>query len=155
MSAELQAKMRIELGPRIYFKPEGNPVGPTISKLQELLNNEAIIFEGSGGYLIIDSFRRGIKGTMPGSDLIKAIIAIWKAMENNDFDRAYEIYFPMAAIVIHELPSLDAFLAVEKHLLVKQGIFKNTIVRRPTAFDLDPKTTAEVDRLFEKLMKAL
>ena len=155
MSAELQARFRAELGPRIYFKPEGHPVGPTISLLQEALNHEGVIFEGSGGYLLIDSYRRGIDGTMPGCDLIRGVCEIWKALERGDDDRAYEVYFPMAAIVILQSPNLDTYLAIEKYLLVKQGIFKNCKVRQPAAYDLDPHTAAEVDRLYDRLVEAI
>ncbi|MCE5251415.1 dihydrodipicolinate synthase family protein [bacterium] len=155
MSAELQARFRTEMGPRIYFKPEGQPVGPTITQLQKILRREGIIFEGSGGYLIIDSYRRGIDGTMPGSDLIRGIVEIWRALGRGDDDRAYEVYFPMAAIVLLQTPSLDAFLTIEKYLLVKQGIFRNRKVRKPSAYDLDTDTAAEVDRLFARLEAVL
>ena len=50
--------------------------------------------------------------------------------------------------------SLDAFLAVEKHLLVRQGIFKNTLVRGPVGFCLDEETKREVDRQFDRLITA-
>ncbi len=45
--------------------------------------------------------------------------------------------------------NLDAFLAIEKYLLVKQGIFTNTHVRGPVGFILDDETCHEVDRLFD------
>ena len=51
--------------------------------------------------------------------------------------------------------SLDAFLAVEKHLLVKQGIFRNVLVRGPVGFRLDEETRREVDRLFERINRAV
>ncbi|MBN1292884.1 MAG: dihydrodipicolinate synthase family protein [Candidatus Latescibacteria bacterium] len=155
MSVELQARMRTELSPRIYYKPEGLPTGPTLSKLQEALNNEGVIFEGSGGFLLIDSYRRGVDGTMSGSDLIKGIVEIWRALEQGNDARAYEVYFPLAAIVLLQSPNLDTYLAIEKYLLVKQGIFKNQKVRKPTSYDLDPGTAAEVDRLFGKLETVL
>ena len=44
--------------------------------------------------------------------------------------------------------------AVEKHLLVWQGIFKNTLVRGPVGFRLDEETKHEVDRLFERMIAA-
>ncbi len=50
--------------------------------------------------------------------------------------------------------SLDAFLAVEKHLLVRQGIFKNALVRGPVGFRLDEGTRREVDRLFDRMIEA-
>jgi 4-hydroxy-tetrahydrodipicolinate synthase len=51
--------------------------------------------------------------------------------------------------------SLDAFLAIEKYLLVKQGIFKNTIIRGPVGYTLDEETRKEVDRLFDLVMRAV
>ena len=151
LTVETMARLRNDLGPRIYFKPEGLPIGPTISMLQEALGGEGIVFDGSGGYLLIDTFRRGISGTMPGSDLIGGIVEIWRALREGDEDRAYEVYFPLAAIVILETGSLDTFLAVEKHLLVKQGVFKNAIVRGPASYTLDSHTAAEAERLYDKL----
>ena len=155
LSVDILIRLRDELGTHIYFKPEGLPVGPTISQLQSALNHKAVIFEGSGGYFFIDSYRRGITGTMPGSDLVRGIVEIWKALERGDDERAYEIYFPLAAIIILQTPSLDAYLAIEKYLLVKQGIFKNQSVRQPTAYDIDPQTAAEVDRLYSRFRAAL
>ncbi|MFC1650955.1 dihydrodipicolinate synthase family protein [Candidatus Latescibacterota bacterium] len=155
LSVDIQARLYNELGPGIYFKPEGLPTGPTISQLQSVLNKKAVIFEGSGGYMLIDSYRRGVSGTMPGSDLIRGIVGIWDALEAGDDDRAYEIYYPLSAIVILQTPSLDAFLAIEKYLLVKQGILKNQLVRQPTAYDLDRHTAAEVDRLYERFVAVL
>ena len=49
--------------------------------------------------------------------------------------------------------SLDAFLAIEKYLLVKQGVFKNTLVRGPVGYTLDDETRREVDRLFDLVMR--
>ena len=155
LSVDIQARIYNELGPQIYFKPEGLPTGPTISALQSSLKNRAVILEGSGGYLLIDSYRRGVSGTMPGSDLICGITEIWDALKAGDDDRAYEIYYPLAAIVILQTPSLDAFLAIEKYLLVKQGIFKNRLVRQPSAYDLDRHTAEEIDRLYERFIAVL
>jgi 4-hydroxy-tetrahydrodipicolinate synthase len=155
MPIDLQAGLRKELGPRIYFKPESLPTGPAISQLQKALNNEAVIFEGSGGFLIVDSYRRGVDGTMSGSDLIRGIVEIWRAHERGDDRRVYRVYFPLAGIVLLEAPNLDAYLAVEKYLLVKQGVFKNTIVRGPRAYTLDAETAAEIDRLYAMLEEAI
>jgi 4-hydroxy-tetrahydrodipicolinate synthase len=50
--------------------------------------------------------------------------------------------------------SLDAFLAVEKHLLVRQGVFRSERVRGPVGYVLDAETRREVDRLFDRLLEA-
>jgi 4-hydroxy-tetrahydrodipicolinate synthase len=68
--------------------------------------------------------------------------------------KARRIHGPLSSLITLQ-NSLDSFLAVEKHLLVRQGIFKNEIVRGPRGFTLDPETRAEVDRLFDLLMAAV
>ena len=46
---------------------------------------------------------------------------------------------------------LDGFLAIEKYLLKKRGIFSNTHQIQPVRWKLDAETQAEVDRLFARL----
>jgi dihydrodipicolinate synthase/N-acetylneuraminate lyase len=155
LSLNFQVRLRSELGPRIYFKPESQPIGPTLSQLHALLDNDDVVFEGSGGLYLVDSFRRGISGTMPGSDLIRGIVEIWQALRRGDDARAYEVYFPLASIVILQLTSIDAFLSIEKYLLVKQGIFTNRRLRQPSASLVDQYTEKEVDRLYAILERVL
>ncbi|MBT4483710.1 MAG: dihydrodipicolinate synthase family protein [Candidatus Latescibacteria bacterium] len=155
LSVNIQARLSNELGERIYFKPEAQPIGPTLSALQEALHGRGVIFEGSGGLFLLDSYHRGISGTMPGSDLIRGTVEIWKALESGDSTRAYEVYFPLASIVVLQSVSFDAYVAIEKYLLVKQGIFKNTLLRQPANYEIDPCTAEEVDRLYSFYEAAL
>jgi dihydrodipicolinate synthase/N-acetylneuraminate lyase len=141
---------------KILFKPEGAPIGPNLSALRDASQGRARIFEGSGGILLIDSYRRGIAGTMPGMEMLDAIVAIWRALESGDEDRAYRIYYPVCAIVALQMQAgLDGFLAVEKYLLVKRGLFPSDRRRRPYTWSLDDETAREVDRLFEQLQRAM
>jgi len=155
MSIAFQAEMLNRFGAeRILFKPEATPIGPRLSELRDATSGKAHIFEGTGGISLVDSYRRGISGTMPGADLIKGLVALYQALEAGDERRIYQLSFPISAIVSMQ-NSLDAFLAIEKHLLVKQGIFQNTIVRGPKAYLPDEETIAEVDRLFDILTTVL
>lgn len=141
---------------KILFKPEASPIGPNLSALRDATGGKARIFEGSGGIFLIDSFRRGIAGTMPGMDLLDGIVAIWNALASSDEDRAYRISYPIGAIVALQLQAgLDGFLAIEKYLLVKRGIFSSAKRREPYAWELDAETAAEVDRLFVRLQQVL
>ena len=65
-----------------------------------------------------------------------------------------EEILPLCALVSMQ-NSLDAFLAIEKYLLVKQGVFRNTIIRGPVGYVLDDETRHEIDRLFDLLMASL
>jgi len=155
MSIGLQQRLLEEFGPdRVLFKPEATPIGPRLSALREATSGRAKVFEGTGGIALVDSFRRGIIGTMPGADLIDGLVALWRALKAGDDARVYAISTLVGAIVAMQ-NSLDAFLAVEKHLLVRQGIFRNEIVRGPVGFRLDDETRAEVDRLFDLLTQTL
>ncbi|MDQ3441375.1 MAG: dihydrodipicolinate synthase family protein [Planctomycetota bacterium] len=155
MSIPMQAKLMQTFGPnRVLFKPEATPIGPRLSALRDATGGTARIFEGTGGIALVDSHRRGVVGTMPGADLIKAIVALWRALEAKDEKRVYAISLPLSSLVAVQ-NSLDAFLAVEKYLLVKQGVFKNTLVRGPVGYTLDEETRREVDRLFDLVTRAV
>jgi dihydrodipicolinate synthase/N-acetylneuraminate lyase len=153
MSIAMQARLLEQYGPeRVQYKPEAAPIGQRLSQLRDATGGKARVFEGTGGIALVDSFRRGVVGTMPGADLIRGIVALWRALTVGNERRANRIHGCLAALVSIQT-SLDAFLAVEKHLLVRQGIFRNTRVRGPVGFELDPETRAEVDRLFDRMIQ--
>lgn len=157
ITTEFFVRMLNEFGAeKILFKPEASPIGPQLSNLRDQSGGRAQIFDGSGGILLIDCYRRGIRGTMPGVDLLDGIVALWQALERGDEERAYQIYFPICAIVALELQAgLDGFLAIEKYILQKRGLFPSTRRRAPYGWRLDAETAAEVDRLLERLQSAL
>jgi 4-hydroxy-tetrahydrodipicolinate synthase len=105
-----------QFGPdRIYFKPEASPLGPNLSKLRDASGSTAKIFEGSGGINLVDCYRRGIVGTMPGTDLLDGIVALWLALQAGDEDRVYQLSLPICALTAMQLQAgLDGFLAIEK-----------------------------------------
>lgn len=156
MSIELQAELLNQFSPeRILFKPEANPVGPKLSALRDATNAQARVFEGSGGMALLDTYRRGIVGTMPGAEIIDAQIALWTALTNDDMPRAAKLSEAIVSLVALQCNSLDGFLAVEKYLLVKQGIFTSARIRGPISFELDQETKEEVDRRFDRLQETL
>jgi dihydrodipicolinate synthase/N-acetylneuraminate lyase len=141
---------------KILFKPEASPLGPNLSALRDATGGRARIFEGSGGILLVDSYRRGIVGTMPGVDLLDGVIALWRALEAGDDYATYEISLPLSAIVALQMQSgLDGFLAIEKYLLVKRGLFSSARRRGPAGWSLDDETAREIDRLFERFVEAV
>jgi len=155
MPVSALAKLLDDYGPqRVLFKPEAVPIGPKLSELREATGGRAGIFEGSGGIALVDSYRRGIVGTMPGADLIEGIVALWQALEADDQQAVDRLSMPISSLVALQC-GLDGFLAVEKHLLVRQGLFKNTVIRRPVGFHLDEETRLEVDRLFDLVTLAV
>ena len=154
MSIAMQADLLETYGERVLFKPEAVPIGPRLTALREATDGRARVFEGSGGIALVDSYRRGIVGTMPAADTPWALVALWRALEAGDEARIEAIADPLARLV-SLMDSLDAFVAIEKHLLVAQGIFSSARRRGPVGYDPDPETLAEVDRLVGRLREAV
>jgi 4-hydroxy-tetrahydrodipicolinate synthase len=141
---------------KILFKPEAAPIGPNLSALRDATGGKARIFEGSGGILLVDSFRRGIVGTMPGMEMLDGIVALWRALLRGDDEAAYRVYALICAIVALQMQAgLDGFLAIEKDLLFQRGIFASARRREPNGWSLDRETKAEVDRLYAQLQAAI
>ena len=156
MGVDFQVDLYHRHGDRILFKPESTPLGPTISALRAQTGEDALIFEGSGGMLLIDSHRRGVDGTIPGVEVLPGIIAVWNALEAGDEERAYSLYLPICALGNLQLQGgMDAFITVERYLLHKQGLFPHLLHRGPLGFELDEVTRQQVDQLFEQLQRAL
>lgn len=151
LSLSLYVELLADYEPqRVLFKPEATPIGPRLSALRDATAGRARVFEGTGGIALIDSYRRGIVGTMPGPEAPWAVLALWRALNHDDWDSAQRVHGALAPLVSLQT-SLDAFVAIEKYLLVRQGVFDNERRRRPYGYDLDAETTLEVDRLFHLL----
>ena len=156
MSLDFQAGLFQKYGERILFKPEATPLGPCISGLHDRTGGRAAIYEGSGGVLLVDSHRRGIRGTIPGVELLDGLVPLWNALEAGDDRRAYQIYFPICGLITLQLQGgLDGFIIVERYLMHKRGLFKNQVHRPPLGYELDAETRAEIDRLFAILQDVL
>lgn len=141
---------------RIWFKPEATPIGPHISALLAATQQQARIFEGSGGIALVDSFRRGIVGTMPGMEFLPGIVALWKALHEDDQESVYDLYLPLCALVSLQLQmGLDGFLAVEKYVMKRRGLFRTENRRGPYHWSLDAVTCGELDRLLGRLEQAV
>ncbi|MGB1893661.1 MAG: dihydrodipicolinate synthase family protein [Candidatus Latescibacterota bacterium] len=156
MSIAFQASLFAEYGQRVLFKPEASPLGPCISALRAATQEQAAIFEGSGGVLLIDSFRRGITGTIPGVELLDGTTALWNALKAGDEERAYRLYWPICALITLQLQGgMDGFIVSERYIMHKRGLFPNQVHRGPLSFSLDDAMRDEIDRLMGHLERAI
>ena len=154
MSIDVQVRLLERLTDRVYFKPEASPIGPRLSQLRDSSGGRARVFEGSGGAALIDSFRRGVVGTMPGGEVCWAIQRLWDALKEGDWGTAYAISGTLNSLVSLQ-STIDSYVAVEKHLLARQGVIGDVVVRGPRGFRLDRETREEVDRLYEHLRSSV
>ena len=139
---------------RVQFKPEAKPVKDRLTQLNKISNNRARVFEGQGGIDLLDTHPLGVKGTMPGAEVPWAIVGLWNALEKKDLSTAKAIHTPLAKLISYQT-TLDAYVAVEKYLLVKQGVFVNTNQRGPVGFKLDVLTKSKIDLAYSELAAAI
>ncbi len=136
LTIQSQADLFASAPDRVMFKPEAQPLGPTVSALVEATGGRSRIFEGSGGLALVESYIRGVSGTMPGGECPWVMTDLWNSLTAGDMDRARAIHSPLASLV--SMPhNLDGFIAIEKLLLFEQGIFRNTLIRSPVGYRLD------------------
>ena len=132
----------------VMFKPEANPMGPRLSLLRDATAGKARIFEGSGGISLMDSYHRGIAGTIPGMEFLPQVLKVWQALERGEVDTAYTQYLPLCALVSLQLQAgLDGFLAIEKYMMKRQGLFTTDVRREPIVWRMDEETRQELERL--------
>jgi 4-hydroxy-tetrahydrodipicolinate synthase len=135
---------------RVQFKPEAKPVKERLEELNKISGNRAKVFEGQGGIDLLDTHPLGVVGTMPGAEVPWALVALWKALNEGNLDQAKAIHNPLSKLISFQT-TLDAYVAIEKYLLVKQGILINMNQRGPVGYKLTPEVAAEIDIAYEEL----
>ena len=150
---ELYERLLDDFGPtRIQFKPEAVPVTERVAAIQRAAHGQARIFEGQSGIDLLGTHPLGLFGTMPGSEIVWAIKPLWEALEAQDSHRAALIHQGISKLVEFQT-TIDGYVAVEKYLLVKQGIFTSTRQRGPVNFILSADTKLLIDKAFENLLE--
>jgi 4-hydroxy-tetrahydrodipicolinate synthase len=135
---------------RVQFKPEAKPVKERLQELNKISENRAKVFEGQGGIDLLDTHPLGVVGTMPGAEVPWALVALWKSLNEKNLDLAHAIHAPLSKLISFQT-SLDAYVAVEKYLLLKQGVFTNTNQRGPVGYKLTAQVSKEIDQAYEVL----
>ena len=136
---------------RVQFKPEAKPVVDRLKLLNEASGNRARVFEGQGGIDLLGTFPLGVVGSMPGAEVPWVLVELWKSLVAGDTERAGEIHAPLAKLVSFQT-TLDGYVAVEKYLLVKQGVFTSARQRGPVGFAINKELKVEIDLAYAQLI---
>ena len=91
---------------------------------------------------------------MPGSEIPWAIIKLWDALEANNLELASSVHNLVSQLVAFQ-HNIDSYVAVEKYLLVKQGIFDSVRQRGPVRTILSSQVKSDIDQIFDKLVKVV
>ena len=135
---------------RVQFKPEAKPVKERLQELNKISGNRAKVFEGQGGIDLLDTHPLGVVGTMPGAEVPWALVALWKALNQQNMELAHAIHKPLSKLISFQT-TLDAYVVIEKYLLVKQGVLTNMNQRGPVGYKLTPEVAKNIDKAYEEL----
>ncbi|MBT3342777.1 MAG: dihydrodipicolinate synthase family protein [Gemmatimonadetes bacterium] len=95
------------------------------------------IFGGQGGIYLIDEFRRGAIGNMPGGHLTDVLVDVWRQLQEGEESAARRIHHQLLPLMT--LERLYG-VAIYKQILQRRGIFTTARRRAPggvlDAFDL-------------------
>jgi dihydrodipicolinate synthase/N-acetylneuraminate lyase len=156
LSIEVQARLLREFGPaRVMFKPEAAPTPPRVSQLREATNGKACIFEGDGGMMLLDCYKRGITGTIPATEIAEVMVVFWRLLHNGEEDSARKIGHTIAYLMCHMMNSIDCYASIAKHLLKRRGLIKNTHVRPPLDYSVDPESLSEAVKTYDYLQQLI
>jgi len=151
MSPEFLLKLCQEIEYIKYIKEETVPSTIRMSAL--IKNNDGSckgVFGGAGGRYLIEEYRRGCSGNMPGCHVTDVVVSLWNALEAGDGKSAMYIYKEMAPLFFfeHQLPGCY------KEVLYRRGVIDCPLKRNgPMPLDeISSKYLDEILRALEPLM---
>ena len=135
-----------------YIKVESLPTVPRISSMYKNLKHKFNIFGGAGGNYFLEELKRGACGTMPFASQSKEFVEVFKKYNIGEKRAAKDIFDRLIAPV-NRLGSTnyDIYFHIQKQILVKKGIIKNSFVRQPT-LKIDNLMQEEINILIEEIL---
>ena len=147
MSAEFLLELCRGIDYVDYVKEE---TVPSTIKLTEIVkNNKGEIrgfFGGAGGRYLIEEYRRGSDGNMPGCHVTDVVVAFWNALESGDEPKAMHIYKEMAPLFFFETQLSGCY----KEVLYRRGVI-DCPLKRNGAMPLDEISSKYLDDILEAL----
>ena len=145
-----------------YLKEESMPPGHVISAVLEGAGDSCKgVMGGVGGRYILDEYRRGSCGSMPGCQITDAAVAVWDALERGGKDEhgvqivteeARDLYQQiLPAITFESLYGAGAYKAI----LYKRGVIASTTMRIPSRRVMDAIDHEEIDIILDRLSPLL
>ncbi len=133
-----------------YIKEESKPVTHRIGAMVE--QGEGIlrgVFSGGWGSTLLNELRRGCVGTMPGSSIVDVYAKIIDLFLDDKREEAQEIFDKVVSLVRFKG---NFSIAMEKEILTRRGVFRNTRMRiAPYKITWDEIDQEEFEVLFNNL----
>lgn len=118
--------------------PEPRMISATLNAVGDACRG---IFGGQGGIYLVDEFRRGAVGNMPGAHTTDVLVDIWQRLEDGDLDGARSTFQQLLPLMVFE--RLYG-IAVYKEVFKARGIINSTARRAPGP-DIDDDDRRELE----------
>ncbi len=134
LSAEVFVRMQ-ERSPNIgYVKVEPRPPGPMVEAIRTASAGRLSCLIGQGGLTLADCRRRGIAGLMPGVAVVEVYRKLWDGLAADPVsDETLDLNDRMVAMMSHIVPTIDLWVAAEKHMLAWRGVIDRPLLRDPSS----------------------
>ena len=130
MSGELLGRMCRELPGIDYIKEETTPEPRQVSRTLAIAGDSCKgVLGGKGGIFMLDEYRRGACGNMPGCHTTDAMVSVWNALEAGDEAEARKLFYQLLPLMNYE--RLYG-IAVYKLILQRRGFIESAICRAPS-----------------------
>lgn len=135
-----------------YIKVETLPIVAKVAAMTDAASDRLVIFGGAGGSYFLEELRRGARGTMPFSSQPADFVAVWDLFRAGDEAGARRL-FDERIMAVNRLAvqAGDLSYHIHKQMLVRRGIFANSLVRAPT-MTIDATTQREIDTILDALI---
>ncbi|MBI1923608.1 dihydrodipicolinate synthase family protein [Candidatus Poribacteria bacterium] len=147
LSAEFMLRLCREIEHVEYIKEETVP--STIKLTAVIKGNDGSckgVFGGAGGRYLIEEYRRGMAGQMPGCHVTDVVVALWNALEAGDEARAMYIYKEMAPLFFFEHQLSGCY----KEVLYRRGVI-DCPLKRNGKMPLDEISSKYLDEILATL----
>jgi dihydrodipicolinate synthase/N-acetylneuraminate lyase len=134
-------------------KVESTPPGKLIADLAGL-ETPLPALVGYAGVQLPDALRRGAVGVQPGSSFTEVYIAVWRAWEAGDLDRALELHRRLLPYISYWMQHVELIVQAEKTILARRGIITSDRCRAP-GWRLDREELAMIDRFLAEFRSFL
>ena len=117
-----------------YIKIESPPTVPRVAQAATLKGDSGLVlFGGAGGQFLLEEFRRGSVGSMPGCAIPDVFVRLWDMWQNCEEADA-EVEFHRYATLLRTLSQGLGWVGwIYKEILVQRGVFKQS-----SAYDRHP-----------------
>lgn len=147
MTADFLLKMCREIEHVDYIKEETIPSPVVLQQIMDGNQGECLgVMGGAGGRYLIEEYRRGSVGNMPGCHVTDVVVQFWNALEDGDETRARHIYKEMAPLFFfeHQLPGCY------KEVLFRRGVI-DCPKKRNGKMPLDDVSSKYLDEILSAL----